>query len=69
MTGLIIGRALYDGELLGRPFRSVAKSFQVRVWNDLRLAWQALPEDARERVAPLIPADAQGDLSVPTRTH
>ena len=30
------GRALYDGTLLGKPFRSVVKTFQVRVWRDLR---------------------------------
>jgi hypothetical protein len=36
------GRSLYCGELLGYPFRSVAKSFQVAVWRDLCVAWQAL---------------------------
>jgi hypothetical protein len=36
------GRALYNGELLGYSFRSVAKSFQVWVWRDLCAAWQAL---------------------------
>ncbi|MGH7790321.1 MAG: hypothetical protein ACRERC_25860 [Candidatus Binatia bacterium] len=41
------GRALYDGTLNGQPFRAVAKSFQVRVWRELRAAWQALPDDAR----------------------
>jgi glutathione S-transferase len=62
-------RALYDGELLGRPFRSVAKSFQVRVWRDLRAAWQALPDESRKRLAAILPATAQADLSVPTRTR
>ena len=49
------GRALYDGELLGRPFRSVAKGFQVRVWRDLVRAWRALPAEARARIAVLLP--------------
>jgi glutathione S-transferase len=35
------GEALYDGTLMGRPFRSVAKSFQVVVWNDLQASWAA----------------------------
>ena len=41
------GRALYDGVLLGQPFRSVAKTFQVRVWRDLRDEWDRLPPRAR----------------------
>jgi glutathione S-transferase len=50
------GKALYDGELLGRPFRSVAKSFQVRVWREIKEAWQALPAEARDRITPLLGA-------------
>jgi len=49
------GRAWYDGELLGRPFRSVVKTFQVRVWRELCAAWDALPEDARTEVAGILP--------------
>lgn len=45
------GRALYDGTLLGRPFRQVAKTFQVQVWRELRAAWAALGDDDRARVA------------------
>jgi hypothetical protein len=41
------GRALYDGTLLGRPFRSVVKTFQVRVWREIEAAWRELPDDAR----------------------
>jgi hypothetical protein len=37
--------ALYNGELLNRPFRAVAKSFQVAVWQDLCADWQKLPAD------------------------
>jgi glutathione S-transferase len=49
------GRALYDGVLLGHPFRCVAKTFQVRVWQDLRRAWDALATDDRARLAALMP--------------
>ena len=48
-------RALYDGELLGRPFRSVAKTFQVRVWRDLRRDWDALAAADRARLEALLP--------------
>ena len=50
------GRALYDGTLLGRPFRSVAKTFQVRVWRDLRAEWDALEPGHRTRLETLLPA-------------
>jgi hypothetical protein len=49
------GRALYAGELLGRPFRSVVKSFQVRSWVDLRCRWTALSPEDREIVDGWIP--------------
>lgn len=42
-------RALYGGELLGHPFRSVVKTFQVRVWRELKASWHAL--DAQDREA------------------
>lgn len=54
------GRALYDGVLLGRPFRSVAKTFQVRVWADLGRDWQALAGEDRTRLAALMPVDGFG---------
>ena len=47
------GLALYDGVLLGHPFRSVVKTFQVRVWREVLAAWAALPEAARRSVAAL----------------
>jgi glutathione S-transferase len=50
------GVALYDGELLGRPFRSVAKTFQVRVWQDLRREWDALDTNDRGRLEAHLPA-------------
>ncbi len=49
------GRALYDGVLMGKPFRAVAKTFQVRVWRELRDAWQRLEPAARAAVDPLLP--------------
>ena len=49
------GRALYDGTLLGRPFRSVAKTFQVRVWRDLRAQWDGLGHSDRTRLEALLP--------------
>jgi glutathione S-transferase len=54
------GRALYDGVLLGRPFRAVVKTFQVRVWRDVRAAWSALDADARARVRQVLPGDDIG---------
>jgi glutathione S-transferase len=53
------GRALYDGTLLGQPFRSVAKTFQVRVWRDLAREWQVLEEADRARVEKLVPTARQ----------
>jgi glutathione S-transferase len=41
------GRALYDGQLLGHPFRSVAKTFQVQVWRELKERWHALAAEDR----------------------
>ncbi len=49
------GRSLYDGVLLGRPFRQVAKSFQVRVWRDLRREWDELEPSDRDRLEMLLP--------------
>ncbi len=50
------GRALYEGTLLGHPFRAVAKTFQVRVWTELRDAWRRLPADARAALPPVVGA-------------
>lgn len=41
------GIALYDGVLAGRPFRSVAKTFQVQVWRQLKTEWRELTADDR----------------------
>ena len=56
------GLSLYDGELLGRPYRSVAKTFQVRVWRDLRREWTDLDAAAQARVATLFGRDDAGSL-------
>ena len=44
------GEALYNGELLGNPFRSVAKTFQVVVWQELCDAWQTLSAETRQQL-------------------
>ena len=41
------GEALYDGELMGVPFRSVVKTFQVEVWRRLKGEYAALDANAR----------------------
>jgi hypothetical protein len=51
-------RALYDGTLLGQPFRSVAKTFQVRVWRELRAAWRELDAAARTPLLQVFPPDS-----------
>ena len=51
------GRALYDGTLLGCPFRAVVKTFQVRVWRELRGAWAALDAPARVPLLRVLPPD------------
>ncbi len=48
------GGALYDGTLWDQPFRSVAKTFQVRVWRDLRAEWQTLAENARSHIVEVL---------------
>jgi len=48
-------QSLYNGQLLGYPFRSVVKTFQVRVWRELKRQWQSLDEARREQLAVLFP--------------
>ncbi len=50
-----LGAALYDGELLGHPFRAVAKTFQVRVWRELCQGWRLLEDTAREELEKILP--------------
>jgi len=49
------GRAVYDGEPLGHPFRSAVKTFQMRVWQEIREAWQPLAEDERVTIEDCLP--------------
>lgn len=49
------GEALYDGTLLGRPFRAVVKTFQVAVWRELCRDWGALVDTDREQLRSLLP--------------
>jgi glutathione S-transferase len=51
------GVALYDGSLEGHAFRSVAKTFQVRVWRSLREEWDALAPEACARLESLLPPE------------
>jgi glutathione S-transferase len=53
------GRALFDGELLGHPFRAVVKTFQVQVWRELRASFAELPRAQR----PALPAGIERALS------
>jgi glutathione S-transferase len=59
------GNALYQGELMGCPFRSVAKTFQVVVWRELCAQWQQL-EGAADALAAILPDAAllDGDESL-----
>ncbi|MCX2981012.1 hypothetical protein EYC98_09060 [Halieaceae bacterium IMCC14734] len=49
------GRALYDGTLRQHPFRAAAKTFQVRVWQDLRQEWLALPTPIEQLLQDWLP--------------
>jgi len=49
------GHALYEGTLASHPFRSVAKTFQVRVWRSLRSEWDALADEDRAALEALLP--------------
>lgn len=49
------GAAIYDGELDGHPYRSVAKSFQARTWRESLARWSRLPVDAQAQLIALVP--------------
>ena len=43
------GKSLYRGEIDGQPFASVAKSFQVKTWRQIKKSWEQLgPENKVE---------------------
>jgi glutathione S-transferase len=50
------GRALYDGEVDGTPFRHVAKTFQSKVWSERVREWRALAPEERRTVEALLPS-------------
>ncbi len=54
-------RSLYTGQLLGHPFRSVIKTFQVRVWRDLCESWHQLPEAEANALRETLPGHALFD--------
>jgi glutathione S-transferase len=56
------GRALYDGTLLGYPFRHVVKTFQVAVWQDLQASWRALSPDDQQEVRRILPDNVNDAL-------
>lgn len=58
------GRALYDGELLGHPFRAVVKTFQVQVWRELRARFARLGPSQR----PALPKTTERALDAQAST-
>lgn len=58
------GEALYDGELLGRPYRAVAKSFQVPVWRAICRSWHELGDGERGQLQSLHPALADATFAI-----
>jgi glutathione S-transferase len=51
--------ALYDGEVDGKPFRSVAKSFQVASWRELVSRWNSLEDQERKLITDVAPINLQ----------
>ncbi|MEM8661986.1 MAG: glutathione S-transferase domain-containing protein, partial [Pseudomonadota bacterium] len=49
------GEALYDGQMMGKPFRAVAKSFQVVSWRELSAAWYTLDADVCDALTQQFP--------------
>jgi hypothetical protein len=57
------GRALYNGELMGYPFRAVVKTFQVRVWYELKVRWQGLTAGSRDSLQAYVPLSTRTALA------
>lgn len=49
------GKSLYQGELDGQAFTAVAKSFQVKTWQQIKLSWQQLADDQQAQLTALYP--------------
>lgn len=56
------GRALYEGSLMGEPFRAVIKTFQVRVWRELLASWRQLSPANREQLAAQLGTEGRESL-------
>lgn len=50
-------RALYQGALDGQPFKNVAKTFQVAVWEKLQNQWQCLSLAEKTRMRDILPSE------------
>jgi glutathione S-transferase len=48
-------RGIFEGALQGHPFRSVAKTFQVKAWKTLHQQWQQLPTEEKSTLESLLP--------------
>ncbi len=48
-------RALFSGEIDGQPFRSVAKTFQVKTWRNIKQRWLGLGSDAQTQLLKSFP--------------
>lgn len=53
-------RAIYKGTIGGQPFRSVAKTFQVKVWRRLLDHWWCLSEENRKAFPAFAAATSDG---------
>jgi len=49
------GRCLYTGELFGHNFRTVIKTFQVKVWQKLKSEWKKLDQQQQDSIAKIMP--------------
>lgn len=49
------GKALYEGELLGYPFRMVVKTFQVQVWQDIIRKLSTFTKEQRAKLERKVP--------------
>ena len=61
-------KALFEGELMGHPFKTVTKSFTVQVWRDIKDNWASLSDkqrgDLSARVSGLADLESDSDKGV-----
>jgi glutathione S-transferase len=50
------GKCLYQGELANQPFTGVAKSFQVKIWRQLKQHWQQLDPEEKSIIEKQFPS-------------